>query len=120
MAFALGVMFWLFERSMDPTLSWIEEKFGKRPIIAEANRLALQAGYAFGETTEIFHTRYVVPAAHLAPGTYRNLTGNEGTALGFVVAGRTKASVPTRVVFWRSPFGLAGQPNAAVPTCSVF
>jgi 2-oxoglutarate ferredoxin oxidoreductase subunit alpha len=86
--FALGVMFWLFERSMDPTLRWIEEKFGKRPVVAEANRRALQAGYAFGETTEIFHTRYVVPAAHLAPGTYRNLTGNEGTALGFVVAAR--------------------------------
>jgi 2-oxoglutarate/2-oxoacid ferredoxin oxidoreductase subunit alpha len=86
--FALGVMFWLFERSMEPTLRWIEQKFGKRPIVAEANRRALQAGYAFGETTEIFHTRYVVPAAHLAPGTYRNLTGNEGTALGFVVAAR--------------------------------
>jgi len=86
--FALGVMFWLFERSMEPTLRWIEEKFGRRPIVAEANRRALQAGYAFGETTEIFHTRYIVPAAHLAPGTYRNLTGNEGTALGFVVAAR--------------------------------
>jgi 2-oxoglutarate ferredoxin oxidoreductase subunit alpha len=86
--FALGVMFWLFERSMEPTLRWIEDKFGKRPVVAEANRRALQAGYAFGETTEIFHTRYVVPAAHLAPGTYRNLTGNEGTALGFVVAAR--------------------------------
>ena len=84
--FALGLMFWLFERSMDPTLRWIEEKFGKRPVVAEANRRALQAGYAFGETTEIFHTRYIVPAAHLAPGTYRNLTGNEGTALGFVLA----------------------------------
>jgi len=86
--FALGVMFWLFERSMEPTLRWIEDKFGRRPVVAEANRRALQAGYAFGETTEIFHTRYVVPAAHLAPGTYRNLTGNEGTALGFVVAAR--------------------------------
>jgi 2-oxoglutarate ferredoxin oxidoreductase subunit alpha len=86
--FALGVMFWLFERSMDPTLRWIEEKFGRRPIVAEANRRALQAGYAFGETTEIFHTRYVVPAAHLAPGRYRNLTGNEGTALGLVAAAR--------------------------------
>ncbi len=86
--FALGVMFWLYERSMEPTLAWIEEKFGRRPVVAEANRRALHAGYAFGETTEIFHTRYVVPAAHLAPGTYRNLTGNEGTALGFVVAAR--------------------------------
>jgi 2-oxoglutarate/2-oxoacid ferredoxin oxidoreductase subunit alpha len=86
--FALGVMFWLYERSMEPTLRWIEEKFGRRPVVAEANRRALQAGYAFGETTEIFHTRYVVPAAHLAPGTYRNVTGNEATALACVVASR--------------------------------
>ena len=84
--FALGVMFWLFERSMEPTLRWIEEKFGSRPVVAEANRRALHAGYAFGETTEIFHTRYDVPAAHLAPGTYRNVTGNEATALGCVAA----------------------------------
>ena len=84
--FALGVMFWLYERSMEPTLRWIEEKFGTRPVVAEANRRALHAGYAFGETTEIFHTRYIVPAAHLAPGTYRNVTGNEATALGCVAA----------------------------------
>jgi 2-oxoglutarate ferredoxin oxidoreductase subunit alpha len=84
--FALGVMFWLFERSMDPTLRWIEEKFSSRQVVAEANRRALHAGYAFGETTEMFHTRYIVPAAHLAPGTYRNVTGNEATALGCVVA----------------------------------
>ena len=85
--FALGLMFWLFERSMDPTLGWIEAKFGNRPIVAEANRRALQAGYAFGETTELFHVRYVVPRAELAPGTYRNVTGNEAAALGFLVAG---------------------------------
>ncbi len=85
--FALGMMFWLYERSMEPTLRWIEEKFGKRPIVAEANRRALRAGYAFGETTEIFHTRYAVPRADLAPGTYRNVTGNEAAALGLVVAG---------------------------------
>ena len=86
--FALGIMFWLYERSMDPTLRWIDDKFGKRPVIAEANARALKAGYAFGETTEIFHTHYRVAPAHLAPGTYRNITGNEATALGFVVAAR--------------------------------
>src|ERR1051326_6502101 len=68
--FALGLMFWLYERSMDPTLNWIEQKFGKRPEIAEGNRRALRAGYNFGETTEIFHERYVVPPAKLPPGTY--------------------------------------------------
>ena len=86
--FALGIMFWLYERSMDPTLRWIENKFGARPVIAEANARALKAGYAFGETTEIFHTHYRVKPAHLAPGTYRNVTGNEATALGFVAASR--------------------------------
>ena len=89
--FALGLMFWLYERSMEPTITWIDEKFGKRPVTAEANKRALKAGYAFGETTEMFHTTYKVPAAHLPPGIYRNITGNEATALGFVVAAQ-KAS----------------------------
>ncbi len=87
--FALGLMFWLYERSMDPTLRWIEEKFGARPVIAEANRRALKAGYAYGETTEMFHTTYRVPKAKLPPGTYRNITGNEATALGFLAAAQT-------------------------------
>jgi 2-oxoglutarate ferredoxin oxidoreductase subunit alpha len=86
--FALGVMFWLYGRTMETTLAWIEEKFGGRPIIAEANRRALNAGYAFGETTEIFHTTYRVAPAHLAPGTYRNITGNEATALGMLTASK--------------------------------
>ncbi len=84
--FALGLMFWLYERSMDPTLAWIEQKFGPRPVIAEANRRALRAGYAFGETTEMFHTTYRVAKAKLPPGVYRNITGNEATALGFLAA----------------------------------
>lgn len=91
--FALGLMFWLYERSMEPTLRWIDEKFAKRPVIAEANKRALKAGYAFGETTEIFHTHYRVAPAHLPPGTYRNITGNEATALGFLVASK-KADRP--------------------------
>jgi 2-oxoglutarate ferredoxin oxidoreductase subunit alpha len=84
--FALGLMFWLYERSMDATLTWIDEKFAKRPEIAEGNKRALKAGYNFGETTEIFHERYLVPPAKLKPGRYRNITGNEATALGFVAA----------------------------------
>ena len=86
--FALGLMFWLYERSMDPTLSWIDEKFSARPVIAEANKRALKAGYAYGETTEAFHTHYRVRPAKLAPGTYRNITGNEATALGFLAASK--------------------------------
>ena len=73
---------------MDPTLTWIDEKFGGRPVIAEANTRALKAGYAFGETTEMFHTHYHVPQAKLAPGLYRNITGNEATALGFLTASK--------------------------------
>ena len=86
--FALGLMFWLYERSMDPTLRWIDEKFSAKPIVAEANKRALKAGYAFGETTEMFHTHYRVKPAQLPPGKYRNITGNEATALGFVAASK--------------------------------
>jgi 2-oxoglutarate ferredoxin oxidoreductase subunit alpha len=86
--FALGLMFWLYERSMEPTIHWVDSKFGARPVVAEANKRALKAGYAFGETTEAFHTHYRVKPAHLEPGTYRNITGNEATALGFLVASK--------------------------------
>ncbi|MEI7742647.1 MAG: 2-oxoacid:acceptor oxidoreductase subunit alpha [Chloroflexota bacterium] len=86
--FALGLMFWLYERSMEPTIAWIVSKFGGRPVVAEANTRALKAGYAFGETTEMFHQTYRVPKARLPRGTYRNITGNEATALGFLTAAR--------------------------------
>ena len=86
--FALGVMFWLFERSMEPTVAWIESKFSARPVILEANLRALKAGYAFGETTEIFHNSFRVKPARLAAGTYRNVNGNEAAALGFVAAAK--------------------------------
>jgi 2-oxoglutarate ferredoxin oxidoreductase subunit alpha len=86
--FALGIMFWLYGRDFDGTIRWINDKFGKRPVVAEANSRALKAGYAFGETTEIFHTHYRVAPAHLPPGTYRNITGNEATALGMLAASK--------------------------------
>ena len=86
--FALGIMFWLYGRDSEGTIRWIEDKFGKRPVVAEANIRALKAGYAFGETTEIFHTHYRVAPAKLAPGTYRNITGNEATALGMLAASK--------------------------------
>jgi 2-oxoglutarate ferredoxin oxidoreductase subunit alpha len=86
--FALGLMFFVYERSLEPTERWIAQKFSARPVIAEANQRALRAGYAFAETTEMFHSTYRVKPAHLAPGTYRNITGNEATALGFLAASR--------------------------------
>ncbi len=86
--FALGLMFWLYERSQDGTIAWIDQKFGARPVVAEGNKRALRAGYAFGETTEAFHTHYRVKPARLEPGVYRNITGNEATALGMLVASK--------------------------------
>lgn len=84
--FALGIMYWLFNRPLDPTLSWINSKFNKVPEIADANTKALKAGYYFGEQTEIFTARYSVKPADLPAGTYKNISGNEATAIGFVAA----------------------------------
>jgi len=84
--FALGLMFWLFERPLEPTLHWIESKFAKNPDVAKANADTLKAGYNFGETAEMFPVHYRVPKARLAPGRYRNITGNQATALGFLAA----------------------------------
>lgn len=86
--FALGLMFWLYERPLEPTLHWIERKFKKNPQVANANVTTLKAGYHFGETAELFPVHYRVPKAHLAPGRYRNITGNEATALGFLAASK--------------------------------
>jgi 2-oxoglutarate ferredoxin oxidoreductase subunit alpha len=84
--YALGMILWLYGRPMDTTVRWAEEKFGRNPETLEANLRALKAGHAFGETTELFHVRYDVPPAHVAPGTYRHISGNEATALGFLAA----------------------------------
>jgi 2-oxoglutarate/2-oxoacid ferredoxin oxidoreductase subunit alpha len=87
--FALGLMSWLYGRSIEPTVEFLEGKFGaKRPEIAAANIKAIQAGYAFGETTESFAVTYEVKPAKLAPGTYRNITGNQALSLGLVAASR--------------------------------
>jgi len=86
--FALGLMFWLYERPFEPTIGWIEDKFSKNPVVARANATTLKAGYYFGETAELFPVHYRVPRAHLAPGRYRNITGNEATALGFLTASK--------------------------------
>jgi 2-oxoglutarate ferredoxin oxidoreductase subunit alpha len=84
--FALGLMYWIFNRPIEPTVKWIYEKFGKKQDIAEANEKALKTGYYYGETTETFTTRYVVEPASLPKGVYRNISGNEAIALGFVAA----------------------------------
>src|SRR5712671_3429709 len=87
--FALGLMSWLYGRSVDATVDFLNAKFGaKRPEIAAANIKALQAGYAFGETTESFAVTYEVKPAKLAPGTYRNITGNQALSYGLVAASK--------------------------------
>jgi len=84
--FALGVLYWLYDRPMQPTLEWIEAKFKKLPEVARANTIALRTGYNFADTTEVFTTHYSVKKAAIAPGKYRKITGNEATAIGFVAA----------------------------------
>ena len=86
--YAMGLVFWLYDRSLDPTLRYIEAKFGKRPEIAEANRRALKAGYNYGETTEAFASQFRVNKAELTPGLYRNIMGNEATAYGLITAAK--------------------------------
>jgi len=84
--FALGLISWMYTRPSEPTYAWIEEKFGKRPEVAAANRAAFNAGHAFGETAELFDHAFVVKPAHLEPGTYTNITGNTALAWGLVAA----------------------------------
>ncbi len=84
--FALGVLYWLYDRPMEPTVKWINAKFGKNPELAKANEIAMKTGYNFADTTEVFTTHYTVKKAQIAPGKYRKITGNEATAIGFVTA----------------------------------
>ena len=91
--FALGLMYWLFDRPLEPTSVWLEQKFGSKPVYLEANKKALTAGYYYGENTEVFTTRYHVNPAKLEKGTYRSISGNEATAIGFVAASH-KAGIP--------------------------
>jgi len=84
--YALGLMLALYSRPLEKEEEDIRRKFAKKPEIAEANILALRAGYAYADATEMFITSYKVRTADIAPGTYRSLTGNHAAALGFVAA----------------------------------
>ena len=86
--FALGMCYWLYNRSMDSTVRWIEEKFKNKPLLSEANKLAMKAGYSYCEATEAFQISYEIPPAKLTPGFYRNMSGNQALALGFVTASK--------------------------------
>jgi 2-oxoglutarate ferredoxin oxidoreductase subunit alpha len=83
--FALGMMYWLYSRPLEPTIKWLNEKFAKSPELAEANQKAMQAGYNSGDIHELFQGRYDVPKCEVLPkGTYRNIMGNQALSIGLV------------------------------------
>ncbi len=86
--FALGLLSWMYTRPLEPTIDWVETKFGARPQVRDANLAALRAGHAFGETAELFDHPYRVKPAVLTPGTYTNITGNTALAWGLIAASR--------------------------------
>jgi len=91
--FALGVVYWMYGRPIEPTVEWFEEKFKSRLELVEANTRALKAGYNFGDISELFATTYQVDPAPLKPGTYRNMTGNYAIGLGLLTASK-KGNIP--------------------------
>ena len=84
--FVLGFLYWMYNRSMDNTIQFLKDKFGKKPEILESNVKALQAGYNFGDTTETFTTTYRVEKAKMNPGVYRSIMGNQALAYGLIAA----------------------------------
>lgn len=84
--FALGLVSWMYDRPVDVTLKWLQEKFGTKPEILDANVAAFEAGFNFGETTELIATQVHVPAAVVPPGTYRNVAGAQALAWGLIAA----------------------------------
>lgn len=86
--FALGLICWMYDRPMEPTLEWVNKKFKKSPILVEANTKAFKTGFHYGETTETFQLRFRIAPARLNDGIYRKITGNEALALGLVTAGK--------------------------------
>lgn len=84
--FALGLVYWLYERKLEPTINFLNKKFKKKPIIAESNIKALKAGFYYGETIEVIKTSYRVKKAKFNKGVYRNIMGNHALSLGLVAA----------------------------------
>jgi 2-oxoglutarate ferredoxin oxidoreductase subunit alpha len=91
--FALGLICWMYTRPTEPLFDWIKKRFGNRPEVLEANLAAFRAGYNFGETAELFDHPYEVKPAQLAPGEYRQITGNVALSYGLVAAAQ-KAKLP--------------------------
>jgi 2-oxoglutarate/2-oxoacid ferredoxin oxidoreductase subunit alpha len=91
--FVLGFLYWMYNRSMENTITFLTEKFGKKPEILESNIKALQSGYNFGDTTETFSARYSVAKAVMEPGTYRSMMGNQALSYGLIAASQ-KSGLP--------------------------
>jgi 2-oxoglutarate ferredoxin oxidoreductase subunit alpha len=91
--FVLGFLYWMFNRDMDNTVSFLKDKFGKKDDILNSNIKALQSGYNFGDTTETFTTRYKVEKAKMEPGTYRSIMGNQALSYGLIAASQ-KSELP--------------------------
>ena len=88
--FALGFTYWVYDRPLEPTVNFLDAKWGKRlPTVAEANIKVLKAGYYFGETTELAQNRYQVSRAETAPGTYRKINGNDALVYGLISASQS-------------------------------
>lgn len=91
--FVLGFLYWMYNRDMDNTIAFLQEKFGKKKDILESNVRVLQAGYNYGDTTETFTTRYSVEKAKMEPGTYRSIMGNQALSYGIIAASQ-KSGLP--------------------------
>jgi len=91
--FVLGILYWMYNRPLDSTISFLKDKFSDKPEIAEANVKALKDGHAYGETAELFGERYNIEEADIEPGTYRNITGNDATVIGLTAAAE-KSGIP--------------------------
>lgn len=87
--YTLGLMYWVYSRPLEPTETWLDEKFGKKPELADANKKALRAGFNAGDIQELFQGRYEVPKTEELPaGTYRNIMGNQALAMGLVAGSK--------------------------------
>ncbi len=91
--FVLGFLYWMYNRDMENTISFLTDKFGKKPEILDSNVKVLQAGYNYGDTTETFTTTYSVEKAKMESGSYRSIMGNQAVALGLIAASE-KSGLP--------------------------
>ena len=91
--FVLGLIYWMYNRSLETTIEFLKEKFGKKPTILNSNVKVLQAGYNYGDTTEAFTTRYKVDKAKMVPGLYRSIMGNQALSYGLIAASE-KSGLP--------------------------